>query len=165
MKATYRGFFDRDAVLSAVGKAGRKNLNDAGRAIRKQAQRSLRYADGPSSPGSPPHAHRTRQKKRGTSRKTGKALKPRMVSYLREFLYYKFDFTTRSVVVGPEKLSSTVDSGSMRALEEGGTSRVTSGGGGGKTRTVTIRPRPYMKPALASNIPQFRRMWANSVRP
>ena len=163
MKATFRGFFDRDAVLNAVGKATRKNLNDAGRAIRKTAQKSLRYATGPSSPGSPPHAHRSRAKRRGVSKKTGKTLKPRMVSYLREFLYYKFDFVTRSVVVGPEKLNSTVDSGSMRALEEGGTARVK--GGFARTRAVTIRRRPYMKPALQSNIPQFRAMWANSVRP
>lgn len=154
-------FFDRDAVLKAVGKANVKILNEAGRKIRATAQKSLVYAEGPSSPGSPPHAHKSRKKTR-TSKKTGKT-RTRSVSFLREFLYYKYDFATRSVVVGPEKLNSTVDSSALHALEEGGTSRVPAGPGG-KTRSVTIRPRPFMRPAMNSNLPDFRNMWKNSVR-
>ena len=161
VKFNFSGFFDRDAVLKAVKAADRKILNDTGRKIRSTAQKSIKYADGVSSPGSPPHGHKTRKITR-TSKSTGKT-RTRSVSFLREFLYYKYDFATRSVVVGPEKLNSTVDSSALRSLEEGGVSRVSSKGGKG-TKSVTIRSRPYMKPALNANLPDFVGMWRNSVR-
>jgi hypothetical protein len=160
VKFNFSGFFDRKAVLKAVNAADRKILNEVGRKVRSTAQKSIKYADGPSAPGSAPHGHKTRQITR-KSKKTGKS-RTRNVSYLREFLYYKYDFATRSVVVGPERLDSTVDPSALRALEEGGVSRVSAPGG--KTRSVQIRKRPYMKPALDSNLPDFTRMWHNSVR-
>ena len=156
----FSGFFDRDAVMKAVGKANRQILNQMGRKVRSTAQKSLIYSDKPSRPGQPPHAHKSRIRTR-VSRKTGKVRK-RSVSFLREFLFYAYEFDKQDVVVGPAKLNSTIDSRALLALEEGGTSRVPAEGG--KTRTVTIRKRPYMKPALMTTLPDFPKMWANSVR-
>lgn len=159
VKLDFSGFFDRTAVISAVGHAESKVLNEEGRLVRKEAQASLKYEDGPSRPGQPPHAHRTGQRTT-TSKSTGR-VRRRAVSFLREFIFYRFDPTTRSVVVGPERLSSTVDPRSLSALEHGGTSTILDRG---QRRTVRIEERPFMGPALASELPGFAGLWKDSVK-
>lgn len=159
VKAAVGNFFDKKKVLIAVGKARAKALGEAGRAVRKAALRSLTYAVGPSSPGQPPHAHKSRQKTR-TSKSTGRT-RTRSVSFLREFLFYSFDDSSQSVVIGPARLNSTVDSKALPALEYGGTSTIVDHG---KRVVVAIRERPFMRPALKAEQPNFAGMWRNSVR-
>lgn len=161
-------FFDREAVIKAVGRARGLVLAEMGRRVRKRAQASLKYADGPSTAGSPPHAHRTRtilRRSRRTgavliSKRTGKA-RQRSVSFLREFLYYQFDPATKGVVIGPERLGSTVDPNALPALEYGGPAKVASKG---STRQVTIPGRPFMRPALAAERTGFAQLWRDSVK-
>lgn len=152
-------FFDRKAVMDAVGKAAVRIFNDYGRKVRARAQKSLKYADGPAAAGEPPHAHRSRTRKR-VSKSTGKT-RVRSVSFLREFLFYKYDPATKSVVIGPERLDSTVDPRALPALEYGGPANVSARGG---TRQVSIPARPFMHPAAAAEAPSLPAMWRDSVR-
>lgn len=166
-------FFDRKAVIEAVGRAAAKVIGEYGRRVRKRAQASLQYAEGPSAPGSPPHAHRSRQiarrsRKTGQvklSKRTGKALK-RSVSFLREFLFYQYDPSTKSVVVGPERLATTIDPAALPALEYGGSARIRSGSPNEPViRTANIPARPFMRPADAAERPGLMNLWKDSVRP
>lgn len=152
-------FFDSAAVIKAAGKAGAKALGEYGRRVRKRALASLEYAKGPSRPGDPPHAHRSRARTR-VSKKTGKA-RTRSVSFLREFLFYQYDPSTRSVVIGPERLNSTVDPAALPALEYGGPSAIEDRG---KKRRVSVRARPFMGPADAAERPGLAALWKDSVR-
>jgi len=153
------GFFDTKEVINALDRASIKILNEFGRNVRKAALASIPYADKASSPGSPPHTHRSRSLKR-TSKKTGK-VRIRSVSLLRELLYYKYDVNTKSVVIGPERAYSTIDPDSLPALEFGGTARISDHG---KLRTAKIAARPFMGPALELERPGLAPMWENSIR-
>lgn len=166
-KAAKEGFFDRQKVLDAVDKATVKNLSKSGANVRKTAQKSLVYSDKPSSAGRPPHAHRSRtiiRKSRSGkvqySKKTGQALK-RSVSFLREYLYFFYDQTAKSVVIGPVKLDSTIDSAALPALEYGGTSTIQDHG---KAKRVSIAARPFMQPAFQAELPNLEKIWMNSVK-
>ena len=153
------GFFDRKVVLDALDKATYKIFSEFGRKVRATAQKSLKYRKQSSPPGSPPHAHKSRTAEK-VDRKTGKVSK-RSVSFLREYLYYAFDKTTRSVVIGPSRLNRTIDSGSLQALEYGGTATVKSRG---KRSRKAVAARPFMRPAAAAELPNLPPMWRDSVR-
>ena len=152
--------FDSAAILDAVDEATRKNLSAGGALTRKIQQQSMRYGDKPSPPGSPPTAHRG-----GGS--------PGKGPFLRKFVQFSFDPSTRSVVAGPAKLGR---GDAPEALEKGGTvrrrvrQRVGDKRGGrltGKRVSVdiTIRPRPSAKPALDKATPKLVGVWADSVKP
>jgi hypothetical protein len=68
-------------------------------------------------------------------------------------------------VIGPQRLNMT-NGDAPPSLEYGGRSRVTSGGRRKKhvVKVVTIRPRPFMGPALMKEKPKLPAMWANSVK-
>lgn len=152
-------FFDSKAVLRAIGRARAKALNDFGRLVRKAAQASLKYAPGPAPAGSPPHAHKSRKiTKKSKSKGT---VRTRSVSFLREFLYYKFDKSTKSVVTGPERLNSTVDPDALPALEYGGPSTAKRDG---KIVDIQVRPHPFMGPAFEATKPELPRLWKDSVK-
>ena len=95
------GFFDRKVVLDALDKATYRIFSEFGRKVRKAAQKSLKYGEKASPPGSPPTAHKSRTVTK-TSKSTGRVRK-RSVSFLREYLYYAFDRTTKSVVIRSEE--------------------------------------------------------------
>lgn len=107
MAATFKvtkNFFDKPAVVNAIGKAGAKILAKSGAKIRTIAQRSMRYRKNKSAPdGSPPFAH-----------------KPR--AFLRQFTFFSYDTNTKSVVVGPEKLGAGIPAGKIQ--EFGGTTKI-----------------------------------------
>lgn len=160
IRVSYKeGFFDREAVIKALGRATSAVFNEFGRLVRKTAQKSLVYGDKPAPPGSPPTAHKSRTRAR-VSKSTGK-VRTQAVSFLREFITYKYDKTTRSVVIGPERLGSTVDPAALRALEYGGTSTIQANG---KRKRASIAAHPFMRPAAASQIPALPPMWRDSVR-
>lgn len=130
-------FFDRQAVIDAIGKGAAKALSKAGAFVRRAARSSIRKRKKPSAPGQPPSSH------------TG---------LLKNFIFFAYDPKTRTVVVGPEKLNR--GTGAPELLEFGGstvTDRKThirvKGGKRPKYVTipkgtrVTIRARPYMAPA------------------
>lgn len=152
------GFFNRKAVLDAVGRAEAAVLSKAGAFVRTRAKSSLRYRKAPSAPGQPPSAHRTMSRTK-TNRKTG-VTKVQGVSPLREFLFFAYDRTTRSVVVGPVRLGGKLGN-APAALEKGGDSVVRLGPG--KTRSVGIAARPFMAPAMEAEAPKFPSLWRGAV--
>lgn len=125
-------FFDRPAVLKAMDKARVRSFAIAGGFIRQTARRSMRRRKTASPPGSPPSA------------RSGE---------LRDRLYFGYDKSTDSVVVGPEGFRG---SGVPALHERGGTirrkrrrgSRRPGGSSVEETITVTYPPRPFMDPAL-----------------
>ncbi len=159
VKMAKAGFFDRAAVINAVDRATLKVFKEFGRLVRKGAQKSLVYSDKVSSPGSPPHAHKSNTITR-ISKSTGKK-RIRSVSFLREFIFFVFDKSSRSVVIGPTRLANTMSPESLPALEYGGTSTILDHG---KSRRVNVAARPFMGPAFEAEKPGLPAMWANSVR-
>jgi hypothetical protein len=143
-----RGFFDR-AIMSRVPKAKRAALSKFGGRVRKRAQRSIRKnRKGVSAPGNPPFSH-------------GRHL-------LRTFLFYAYDASSESVVVGPAKLSEQIGN-APEALEEGGESIavVWSGKRGSRKRQrqkIQLKPRPYMAPAFAAELPQASKDFKDTIR-
>jgi hypothetical protein len=73
-------FFDRRAVIDAIGRANVKVLGRAGAFIQRRAKSSIRKRKRASRPGEPPSSH---------------------IGTLRNLIYFGFDTGTRSVVVGP----------------------------------------------------------------
>ena len=162
-------FFDKQRVVRAVDKARRAVLSKAGAFIRQRAKTSIRKRKAISAPGKPPSSHE---------------------GSLRRFLYFGYDPGADTVVVGPAKtnqvffgrdrrpVSGTVPS----VLEYGGQitmfevqknggwqradlrSRRRLAGRRSRYRTVTIKPRPYMRPALLAELPKLPALWRNSVR-
>lgn len=131
-----RFFFDREAVRRAVHPAKIKVLSKIGAFVRKGAQTSMRYRKGASKPGQPPSAHK------------------RFGALLRRLIYFGYDPSTDSVVVGPIRAKA----GKAPNLQEfGGRARW-----GGKM--VTLPARPFMAPALAKEEPKLPSYWTNSVK-
>ncbi len=89
-------FFDRKAVIDAVGKVEAKNISKGLAFIRQTDRRSMRSRKKSSAPGSPPSAH-------SAADRTKKGLVPRG-PWLKEGIVFGFDFSSRSGVVGPQQL-------------------------------------------------------------
>jgi hypothetical protein len=137
-------FFDSPAVVAAVDSATRKVLNRIGGMIRLTARRSIKKAPSHtavSKPGKPPLSH------------TG---------LLRNYIYYSFDPQPRSVVVGPVALNAK-GKDVPRTLEHGGRAVISSQRSVFR-RTINIKKRPYMQPALLANKDGMAALWKNSVR-
>lgn len=163
LNAAKSNFFDRPAVIAAVGRATATALSKGGAEVRKLAQRSILMRERPSSPGQPPHGHRTGTRTR-KSKSTGR-VRVQAVSPLREFLFFSFDPQTESVVVGPVKLSQALSGTAPMALEYGGSSVVVSYRNGRRVqRRVSIRARPFMRPALQAAMPVILEAFRNSVK-
>jgi hypothetical protein len=132
-------FFDTERVMAAMDRAERGALSRAGAFVRRTARQSIRKRNKISLPGQPPSDH-------------GGALK--------RFLFFSYDFSTRSVVIGPAAWPSRYSPRGPQVLESGGTVTGTDK----KNHTVrrVYKSRPYMMPALmkevaAGTIPeQFR---------
>lgn len=144
LNAFKAGFFDRKAVTNSVDKATRKVLSKFGAFVRTRARRSIRKRKGVSMPGGPPHSH------------TGR---------LRNFIFFAYDQFRRSVVIGPARLNAVASRTTLPALEYGGKSVVREGGRrSGRTRTINVKARPFMGPALEAERPKLPAMWRDSVR-
>lgn len=189
VRQSRQGFFDRPAVIRAVGRARAAVLSKFGAFVRRSARSSIRPGGKKgivSKPGEPPRSHE---------------------GSLRRFLNFAWDPRSQSLVVGPEKTNQVFFTDAMRpvkgtvpgVLEQGGNVTLVEewigyrwvrrdlrrrGAGaevealsGGRTnvfsgyrkrpvrrRTVHIEARPYMGPALKTNLGLLPPMWANSVR-
>lgn len=105
-----------------------------------------------------------REGKRGRQPKPKRPLMParrgeaprKRVGLLREFTYFAFDRTNRSVVVGPADLPGMGDD-VPRVLEEGGLSRRKYGS------PIPIHPHPYMAPSLAENQSKVPELFRDSI--
>jgi hypothetical protein len=157
-------FFDRPRVVSEVGSRMASLLGNFGALVRKIAMRSIRSRKKASSPGDPPSNH------------TG---------LLKRFIFYSYDRSRRSVLIGPVKLNATsgLNLGAKghtipQTLEYGGPTvrtdyfskmtrtwkpltssksaqRVDRWGRPTRKRNVTIAARPFMRPAFNAALPQL----------
>jgi len=132
-------FFDSAAVLQKVDAATRKVLSRFGAFVRTTARHSIRKRKGISAPGSPPSSH---------------------VGTLKRLIFFGYDLSARSVVIGPAPLGSTVEAPPL--LEYGGTASRQDR----KGRRVPARyaARPFMGPAFAKEQSKLPAMWESSVR-
>lgn len=160
-KSMKRAFFDTEAVMKKVDAAKRRALAKQGAIVRREGKSSLKYGEQRSAPGSPPTVHRlgsfTRKKK---SRKTG-TVTQRPASPLRELIYFAYDESTDSVVVGPEVFRNALAPGvAPRALEQGGTTTIMTPKG---PRSAYVRARPFMGPAEQRVRPKFAEQFRDSM--
>jgi len=132
-------FFDAKAVMSRVDEAAQKVLSKFGAFVRTSAKRSIRKRKAVSEPGSPPSSH---------------------AGLLRKFIYFGYDSSRRSVVIGPTPLHGRAEVPAL--LEYGGKARRR----GRRDRMVVAnyRARPFMGPAFERELPGLPAMWRNSVR-
>jgi len=100
------------------------------------ARHSIRPRKKPSPPGSPPSSH------------TG---------LLKKFIYFGYDPSKRSVVIGPVRLSERGRGEAPHLLEYGGPRKV------GK-KVAFYKARPFMGPAFENEKPQLPAMLAASVK-
>jgi hypothetical protein len=139
------GFFDADAVLKEMDKVERKTLSRFGAFTRQRIKSSLKYQTGKSSPGKPPHVHKTRGFNRvKKDKKTGTSAK-QPVSPLRELVYFAYDAATHSVVTGPVKFGGR--GGVAPGLLEAGGPGTFKDAESGEIKRGVWAPRPFVKPA------------------
>ena len=132
-------FFDQKAVLSATDRATRKVFSRFGAYVRTAARSSIRKRKSVSAPGKPPSSH------------TG---------LLKKLIYFGYDASRRSVVIGPAPLRGTAEAPPL--LEYGGRARRRDRRG--KVRTMNYRARPFMGPAFEQERPKLPAMWASSIK-
>lgn len=153
IRSARSNFFDRATIIAAVGAARIKVLSKFGAFVRTRAKTSIRKRKKVSSPGSPPSSH---------------------VGLLRQFIFFSYDRERESVVIGPTLINKPT--GAPETLEFGGDTtieehRFVSGAKyGGRRQYITehrkihVRPRPFMGPALAAELPGLPALWRDSVR-
>jgi hypothetical protein len=139
-------FFDRDAVTGKVDKATRKVLSRFGAFVRTSARSSIRKRKKSAPPGQPPSSHS---------------------GLLKKFIYFGYEPQKQSVVIGPVKLDSKAGT-APEALEHGGRTVVRKRRRRYTWRTwkanVTIKPRPFMGPAMEKEKSKLPSMWAGSIK-
>lgn len=156
-------FFDRDKVSRAVNAAVRRQLSRFGAFVRQRSRSSIRPRKAVSEPGSPP------------TNRTG---------LLRDFIFFAYEQSTQTVVIGPAKLNKPGVVASL--LEYGGSVQ-----GDGRTIFITrdpgrdavtgqfvtrgrkrvrldgtmhYKPRPFMNPAFQIEKAKFLDSLKDSVR-
>ena len=159
-------FFDRLRVVAAADRTTLRYMNRAGSFVRITSQRSMRKARRMKLAEMPPDMRRLWHIRREMAKRTGEPM-PRLplagskpgeaprvrVGLLKQHIYYAYDPSSRSVVIGPVGFrGSRVPS----VLEYGGQTA------GSTVPTVTIKPRPYMAPALAKVSPLLAGFWAEA---
>lgn len=139
-------FFDRKRVIDAFGAKGQaamKKLSRIGAFVRQTARTSMRPGGKKgktSPPGTPPRTH---------------------VGTLKKLLYFAYDQSAHSVVIGPQLFKK---GGVPGLLEFGGSVRRKVGKG--RFKTLRYRGNPYMAPALQKEIAKgtMPKVWAASVK-
>jgi len=127
MKVHYKPRFEfqRRRIPDAKARVG----NRQGALVRTIARRSIRRRKKPSQPGKPP------------TNRTGT---------LKRFIFYSWDATTQSVVVGPERLPGA-KTFTPAALE-------------GTRRRRHLQPRPYMRPAMDAARTKLPELWSGAIK-
>lgn len=137
LKAAKGNFFDRAKVQNAMDSATRKALSRFGAFVRQRAMHSIRKRKGTSKPGFPPFSH---------------------VGLLRKLIFFSYDPTRKSVVIGPVLLRP--DSRVPSLLEYGGLGRRIDKQG--KAKGAYWRARPYMRPAFQTELRNMAKHWKNT---
>jgi len=131
LRTVTHGFIDDRRIERSADRAKQRAQRQPAAWIRVVARRSIRKRKGYSKPGQPPSSHH---------------------GALKGGIFYVWDRTTKSTVVGPVRMGSRRGSGQVpELLEKGGTIRQVVRRKGRPTRRYSAHyePRPYMAPALA----------------
>jgi len=128
-------FFDKQAVRDKVDVGTRRVLSKFGAFVRRTARSSIRKRKRISAPGAPPSSH---------------------IGLLKKFIFFGYEPTARSVVIGPVRLSQNGRGKAPALLEHGGPAKV------GKRR-ARYKPRPFMGPAFQKEQPKLPAMWRDSI--
>lgn len=161
VSATMKQFFDRDAVMSAVGTAQRRAMAQSGNYVMKAARNSIRNAS----------------KKSPVSAADGKSPPKSQTGLLKEHIYFAYDASTGGIVVGPSKLNAK-GRDVPKVLEYGGDTEIyepagqfVTGASGkteklekGRNKKITMAARPFMQPALTRSADKLKKIWAGSVK-
>lgn len=156
-----RGFFRRREMEQGILQAQRQSLTRAGAYIRQTARASIRPA------GKRPIKDRRRQGLRGyrdpaISRPgSPPRLHTRAAQNLR-MIRFAWEPRRVSVIVGPVLFKMAGGVRIPQVLERGGRSFVRDKRG--RRRTIRIRRRPFMEPALRKELPNFPSLFSNSIR-
>ncbi len=132
-------FFDQKKVKSAADRATLRVFSRFGAYVRRRSRQSIRRRKRAARRGQPPSSH---------------------IGLLKQFIFFVYERTKRSVIVGPARLGGKVGN-APEALEYGGRSQMISHG---ERRSVFIEPHPFMRPAFEAEKPKLRGMWANSIK-
>lgn len=193
IKGFKANFFNRH-LSGAVSKGAMKALSKLGAFVQRRTKSSIRYAANVSKPGRPPRAIRhtnfTREK---TNKKTGTTTR-QSTSPLRELIFFAYDQSTKSVVIGPAIfMSSRSGPGRVpRVLGEGGTvtvrkpvprakksktwrqsyhfirlvkeGRITPKPREYVSKAVSIAPRPYLVPAFQAELPKLPQFLKEAIK-
>jgi hypothetical protein len=157
-------FFDRPAVVNAIDSAKRKQLSRAGAYVRTTARRSIRPAGKRAVQARPRRGDRFRRANDPTVSRPGQP--PRLHTSAQrnlKLILFAWEPARQSVIVGPVLFKSSSGVRIPEVLEHGGRSYVK--GRFGRKKSVRIRPRPFMKPALQKEASKFPDLFSNSVRP
>lgn len=133
-------FFDSRSVISRTDAATRRVLGKFGAFVRTTARSSIRKRKKVSAPGSPPSSH---------------------VGLLKKFIFFGYDASRQSVVIGPARLTQKGRGAAPALLEYGGKNVLQRGG---KRRRAVYRPRPFMGPAFEKEKANLPALWRKSVR-
>ncbi len=152
-------FLDRVKVLEAADKGKVKALSKIGAFVWRRAKSSIKIKKGTAPAGSPPYGHTTTTRKK-TNKKTG-VTKVQPASPLREFIFFSYDPSTKSVVVGPIPLGDRAGPMALKALEMGGPS---IGQFRGKKRTISIAAHPFMGPAMEAEVAKMPEAFRDMIR-
>lgn len=183
MNITFRikeSFFDRPKVIASLKKAKRKALSKAGAFVRRRARSSLRRRKNPSAPGSPPSTH-----SKDPSLKTILfAFQPQSESTIvGPVQLNQVNFTVASVTSTVPGLHERGETAIIREYRYAPIDRAADGvqwrrvdgrrrygprdGYKLETRRRTARypKRPFMRPALEAEAPNFPELFKNSITP
>lgn len=167
-----RSFFEPVEVMRRLNQTTKLRLSKTGAWVRTRARTSIRKARRKRKPeltrverGIYEHAVEKAQREGQEKPKiwwyahSKPGEPPRSIQgFLRTHIYFVYEPKTRSVVVGPARLQGT--SGEVpQALEQGGqvwSYRL--------KRNVSIKPRPFMRPALNAEAGNFPQLFRNSLR-
>jgi hypothetical protein len=157
-------FFDREKIIKAMDRASRRALSRAGAFIRTAARSSIktRAYGTTSTPGQPPFDHTgfALQRENRRRKRLGQAKLVRKKTAFNQgirAILFGYDDENKSVVIGPLKFGNKGDSTVPSLLEFGGETTNHRG------RQITIKPRPFMAPALKKELPNLPAKWRASV--
>ncbi len=132
-------FLDRPTIQEALENKYRRDMMSLGYCLRKVMRNLLRYRKRKSAEGKPPSVHQ--------ASKGGQ-------SALKALIEFGYDRTTRSLVCGPQLITSpTLPLGGKsvpRLLDQGGQAYIRSFGG--QKVLATFGPRPFVKPSLDATL-------------
>lgn len=173
-------FFDRPKVIASLKKAKRKALSKAGAFVRRRARSSLRRRKQPSAPGSPPSTHSN-----DPSLKTILfAFQPQSESTIvGPVQFNQVNFTVESVTSTVPGLHERGETAIIREYRyrplDGESNKIEWRRVNGRRRygpregykletrrrTARYPKRPFMRPALEAEAPNFPELFKNSITP